>query len=138
MKRIHRPATARRAHQLSAAPSRALSPDYVALLAERPHDRESLLTGLGVGLRTFYRELDMLRRCGIKVQRADRAYNLKTTAEDAQGRLPFPDPQFSFAEMVGTRPTPGRGRPPAQRDCSSSVISPPPSEAVKTGKKKGP
>jgi hypothetical protein len=71
----------------------------VALLGERPRDRESLLEGLGVGLRTFYRELDLMRRCAIKVQRVDRTYNLKSSTEDAQGRLPFPDPQLNFAEM---------------------------------------
>src|SRR5436305_106389 len=72
----------------------------VALLGERPRDRESLLSGLGVGLRTFYRELDLLRRCGIKVQRVEHAYNLKNSTDDAQGRLPFPDPQLNFAEMM--------------------------------------
>jgi predicted DNA-binding transcriptional regulator YafY len=72
----------------------------VSLLAASPRDRDALLTLLGVGLRTFYRELDLLRRCAIKVQRVDKAYALKTSAEESQGRLPFPDPQLSFAEMT--------------------------------------
>ncbi len=72
----------------------------VALLAERPRDRDSLLAALGIGLRTFYRELDLLRRCSIRIQRAQRAYTLKTSPEEAQGYLPFPDPQLSFAEMA--------------------------------------
>jgi predicted DNA-binding transcriptional regulator YafY len=71
----------------------------VSLLAEAPRDRDALLMLLGVGLRTFYRELDLLRRCAIKVQRVEKAYALKTSPEESQGRLPFPDPQLSFAEM---------------------------------------
>jgi hypothetical protein len=106
----------------------------VALLGERPRDRESLLSGLGIGLRTFYRELDLLRRCGIKVQRADRAYNLKSTAEDAQGRLPFPDPQLSFAEMIELARYEGEA---ARRLAAllESVVNPPPPKP-KRGKKK--
>ena len=107
----------------------------VALLGERPLDRESLLSSLGVGLRTFYRELDLLRRCGIKVQRSDRAYNLKSTAADAQGRLPFPDPQLSFAEMIEL----ARYEGDAARRLAGlldSVINPPPPKP-KRGKKKG-
>lgn len=85
----------------------------VAILGERPLDRESLLANLGVGLRTFYRELDLLRRCGVKVQRQERSYNLKASTEEAQGRLPFPDPQLSFAEMIElVVPRGGGGRPP--------------------------
>lgn len=72
----------------------------VAILGERPRDRDSLLADLAVGLRTFYRELDLLRRCGIKVRRDGRSYDLKTSPDDARGRLPFPDPQLSFAEMA--------------------------------------
>jgi len=72
----------------------------VSLLAESSRDRDTLLSTLGVGLRTFYRELDLLRRCAIKIQRVDRDYHLKTTHEQARGQLPFPDPQLSFAEMA--------------------------------------
>ncbi len=106
----------------------------VALLGERPLDRESLLSSLGVGLRTFYRELDLLRRCGIKVQRVERAYNLKTSAEDAQGRLPFPDPQLSFAEMIEIARYDGEA---ARRLAAllDSVINPP-TPKPKRGKKK--
>lgn len=71
----------------------------VLFLAERPRDRDALLGVIDVGLRTFYRELDLLKRCAIKVGRAGREYTLKTPLDDARGRLPFPDPQLSFAEM---------------------------------------
>ena len=72
----------------------------VSNLAESPKSREALLAELKVGLRTFYRELELLRRVGVKIRLADRAYRMQTTMEEAEGRLPFPDPQLSFAEMA--------------------------------------
>ena len=55
---------------------------------------------LGLGLRTYYRELELLKRCGVKVRHKEKQYTLMSTAEQAEGRLPFPDPQLSFAEMA--------------------------------------
>jgi hypothetical protein len=52
-----------------------------------------------VGLRTFYRELVLLKRCGVKVRHKAKLYHLMHTATEAEGKLPFPDPQLSFAEM---------------------------------------
>lgn len=72
----------------------------VRLLAERPRTREEVLKSLAIGLRTFYRELDLLKRRGLKVQHKDKLYTLSSTADQAEGRLPFPDPQLSFAEMA--------------------------------------
>src|SRR6185312_8919321 len=72
----------------------------VALLGIGPRSREEILRELQIGLRTFYRELELLRRCGIKIRLKDRRYTLASTADEAEGRLPFPDPQLSFAEMA--------------------------------------
>ena len=72
----------------------------VWFLAETPHTREAILSHLGIGLRTFYRELELLKRCGVKVRHRDKLYTLLATAKHAEGRLPFPDPQLSFAEMA--------------------------------------
>jgi predicted DNA-binding transcriptional regulator YafY len=72
----------------------------VRLLGERPRSRDEVLQGLAIGLRTFYRELDLLKRCGLKVQHKDKLYTLSSAAAQAEGRLPFPDPQLSFAEMA--------------------------------------
>jgi hypothetical protein len=58
------------------------------------------LSELRIGLRTFYRELELLKRCGVKVRHKARLYHLSPTAAEAEGRLPFPDPQLSFAEMA--------------------------------------
>jgi hypothetical protein len=73
---------------------------FVRFLAEAPRDRLAVLTELQIGLRTFYRELELLRRCGVKVRQRSKLYFLLATAEEAEGRLPFPDPQLSFAEMA--------------------------------------
>jgi predicted DNA-binding transcriptional regulator YafY len=72
----------------------------VNYLALSPRTRADILAHLKIGLRTFYRELDLLRRCGVKVRHKKKLYHLLTTAAEAEGRLPFPDPQLSFAEMA--------------------------------------
>jgi predicted DNA-binding transcriptional regulator YafY len=72
----------------------------VNYLALSPRARSDILAHLKIGLRTFYRELDLLRRCGVKVRHKKKLYHLLTTAGEAEGRLPFPDPQLSFAEMA--------------------------------------
>lgn len=72
----------------------------ISILGESPRTRDVVLSQLGIGLRTFYRELELLARCGVKVHHKDKLYTLTTTAEQAEGRLPFPDPQLSFSEMA--------------------------------------
>jgi hypothetical protein len=72
----------------------------VRFLAEAPRNRQAVLSELRIGVRTFYRECELLRRCGVKVRQQSRVYSLLTTTEQAEGRLPFPDPQLSFAEMA--------------------------------------
>ncbi|WP_165071794.1 hypothetical protein [Paludisphaera rhizosphaerae] len=71
----------------------------VRLLEDRPRTRDEILKTQRIGLRTFYRELDLLKRCGVKVLHKDKLYTLAPTPGGAEGRLPFPDPQLSFAEM---------------------------------------
>ena len=70
------------------------------LLEGRPRTRDEVLKELAIGLRTFYRELDLLKRCGVKVKHKEKLYNLSTDAGQAGGMLPFPDPQLTFAEMA--------------------------------------
>jgi len=79
----------------------------VMLLADSPRTRDEILSGLSIGLRTFYRELELLKRCGVKIQHKSKAYVLQGTAAQAEGRLPFPDPQLSFAEMAELARSPG-------------------------------
>lgn len=79
----------------------------VTILASGPTAREALLDRLAIGLRTYYRELDLLKRCGIKVKRDGKNYHLSSTVPEAEERLPFPDPQLSFAEMAQLAAHPG-------------------------------
>lgn len=72
----------------------------VSFLAGSPRTRIHILAHLRIGLRTFYRELELLKRCGVRVKHKTKLYHLLSTAEEAEGRLPFPDPQLSFAEMA--------------------------------------
>lgn len=84
----------------------------VTLLGREPRGRDRILDELGIGLRTFYRELELLRKCGVKVRLAQKQYALLGTLEEAEGRLPFPDPQLRFAELAELAAGPG---PAAQR-----------------------
>ena len=59
-----------------------------------------ILKELGIGLRTFYRELELLKKCGVKIRHKHKVYYLVPTSDEALGRLPFPDPQLSFAELA--------------------------------------
>jgi predicted DNA-binding transcriptional regulator YafY len=79
----------------------------VVFLAERSRSREEILSELKMGLRTFYRELDLLKRCSVQIVLRRKLYTLTSTAEQAEGRLPFPDPQLSFAEMAELSRHPG-------------------------------
>ena len=96
----------------------------VSSLAAGPRTRDEVLILLAVGLRTFYRELELLKRCGVKVKPAGKTYELRSTAAEAEGRLPFPDPQLSFAEMAELSRYPGEA---AQRLAAllASVVAAP-------------
>jgi predicted DNA-binding transcriptional regulator YafY len=106
----------------------------VMFLAVTPRTREAILGHLRIGLRTFYRELELLKRCGVKVQHKEKAYRLMATAEQAEGLLPFPDPQLSFAEMAELARCPGEA---GQRlaEMLASVINTHPPTPKGTGKR---
>jgi len=98
--------------------------------------REVLIDRLEIGLRTFYRELDLLKKCGIKVKRAGKTYLLRSTMADAEARLPFPDPQLSFAEMAELARHPGDV---ARRldEIYKSVVEPPPAQGQEAAEEVG-
>lgn len=105
------------------------------ILGSGPVLKPDLLTRLGIGLRTFYRELELLKKCGIRFRLDRSGYLLKMTPEDAEGRLPFPDPQLSFAEMAELSRLPG---PAATRLAAllASVVSIESSASSKKSRKK--
>jgi hypothetical protein len=105
----------------------------VTVLADGGRSREALLSELAIGLRTFYRELELVKRCGVKVRLAKKQYVLGGTVRDAEGRLPFPDPQLSFAEMAELAQGPGTA---AKRlaELLAAVVHQPPVPAAKPKK----
>jgi hypothetical protein len=103
-------------------------------LASAARSRDAILADLRIGLRTFYRELELLKRCGVPVQQKEKSYRLMATAEQAEGRLPFPDPQLSFAEMAELARCPGEaGRRLAEM--LQNVINSPAPTPKGTGKR---
>lgn len=85
---------------------------FVSLLGETPRPRDELLSRLAIGLRTFYRELELLKRLSIRIRFENRRYRLLGPVEAAAGDLPFPDPQLNFKEMKELSEHPG---PAAER-----------------------
>jgi len=63
-----------------------------------PVKKEKLLEKLGVGLRTFYRDLLSLEEFGLSVIRHDDGYQLAATEDELERQLPFPAPKLNFAE----------------------------------------
>jgi hypothetical protein len=106
------------------------------LLADHPRSREAVLGELRIGLRTFYRELELLKRCGVKIQHRNKAYTLLATAAQAEGRLPFPDPQLSFAEMQELSQCPGNAGKRLAELLESVVNQPPPTRKQGAARKK--
>ena len=104
----------------------------VTMLEAESTAREALLDRLAIGLRTFYRELDLLKKCGIKVRREGKAYVLRSSMSDAEARLPFPDPQLSFAEMAELARLPGDAARRLDEIYKGVVASP----AIKAGKRR--
>jgi predicted DNA-binding transcriptional regulator YafY len=70
------------------------------ILEVEPGSRRVLLKKLRVGMRTFYRDLDILRQWGIKVELSGSKYELVVEGTPWLELLPFPDPELSFAEAM--------------------------------------
>lgn len=72
----------------------------LTLLASGSTLRPQLLKKLKVGMRTFYRDVDLLRDCGVSIETEDSGYALSERLEDALGKLPFPDPELTFSDVL--------------------------------------
>ena len=72
----------------------------VQLLSKGRMNRASLLKKLKVGVRTFYRDVDLLRGCGVSLETAEDGYELKDDVEKALFKIPFPDPELSFGDVM--------------------------------------
>ena len=105
----------------------------VRALAGPVRPRDGLLRELGLGLRTFYRELELLRRCGVKVRLDRKTYRLVGTFEEAEGCLPVPDPQLSFAELAELARGPGEAARRLAGLLERVTSEPPPARRKKRG-----
>lgn len=70
----------------------------VEYLGEGARTRSQILTRLKIDIRTFYRDLELLRLCNIDVALDNRKYALVAPAREALLALPFPDPTLTLGE----------------------------------------
>ena len=70
----------------------------VDYLGDGARTRAQILSKLKIDIRTFYRDLELLRDSRIEVALANRRYALAHSPEGAQQALPFPDPCLSLGE----------------------------------------
>src|SRR5262245_2028518 len=71
----------------------------VRFLGEGPKNRDQLTAHLGLDVRGFYRDLEVLRAFGIDYTLEHGQYALKTEAEKSLTMLPYPDPHLTLGEM---------------------------------------
>ena len=70
----------------------------VEYLGNGARTRSQILSKLKIDIRTFYRDLELLRESKIEVSLANRKYSLVQSAGLALLALPFPDPCLSLGE----------------------------------------
>jgi predicted DNA-binding transcriptional regulator YafY len=68
------------------------------LLGTGPKTRDQLTRRLRLDVRSFYRDLELLRAAGIAVWLTEGQYTLEDDLDDAVARLPFPDPHLTLGE----------------------------------------
>ena len=85
--------------------------NLIAALAEGAQSRASLMRRLRSGVRTFYRDVDLLRSVGVDLRTEADGYSLHSSIEDALACVPFPDPELTFGDVM----TLMRGRSQAHR-----------------------
>lgn len=83
----------------------------LSLVGRGPQTRASITRKLKLGIRGFYRDLELLRAVGIEIKLAKRKYLLTEDLASAVERLPFPDPGLSLGEAR----TLAKGRSKAHR-----------------------
>lgn len=74
--------------------------NLLKLLEHDARPRTQLLRKLKVGMRTFYRDIDLLRECGVNIETQEDGYLLADNFDAALSRLPFPDPELTFGDVV--------------------------------------
>jgi hypothetical protein len=68
------------------------------LLGRGPQSRAVLTRTLRLGVRGYYRDLEVLRAVGIIVELHNGKYRINDDVAQAIQRLPFPDPSLNLGE----------------------------------------
>ena len=89
----------------------------LTLLGKGPQTRAGLTHRLQLGIRGFYRDLEMLRTIGITLDLAGGRYSLDEKLADAIDRLPFPDPGLTLGEAKQL----AKGQTPAHRKLKKQI-----------------
>ncbi len=89
----------------------------LALLGAKPQTRAVLTKQLKLGVRGFYRDLEALRKIGIRVDLVKGRYVLEGSAAETQARLPFPDPGLTLGEAQQL----AKGRTAAHRKLKQQI-----------------
>lgn len=70
----------------------------ISLLGQGPQTRAGVTRKLRLGIRGYYRDLEVLRAVGIVVELSQGKYHLRQDKQEALERLPFPDPGLNLGE----------------------------------------
>lgn len=70
----------------------------LTILGKTSQTRAALTKRLKLGLRGFYRDLELLREVGIHVDLTDGRYALVGNPAQTIAQLPFPDPNLTLGE----------------------------------------
>lgn len=89
----------------------------VKLLAGSALSREALARRLGLDVRGFYRDLDLLRSSGVPITLTAGRYTLEQDADDSLALLPFPDPHLT----LGAAKTLAKGRGAVHRTLAETI-----------------
>ena len=72
----------------------------IQLLGAGAMIRGNLMRKLHLDIRGFYRDLQCLRKAGIRIKLRDGKYALLEKVEESLVKLPFPDPGLSLGEAM--------------------------------------
>src|SRR5690606_11751760 len=89
----------------------------IQYLGDGPRTRDEILARLGLDVRGFYRDLELLRAVGVTVVAEQGRYGLREALAGAVARLPFPDPHLTLGEARQL----GRGRGVTQRRLQEEI-----------------
>lgn len=70
----------------------------LCLVSIGPQTRAVITRKLRLGIRGFYRDLEVLRHAGIMVELAGSRYSVAADSAEALESLPFPDPGLNLGE----------------------------------------